>query len=257
MEKEKLEGLLIDYMDGKLYEADRHFIERELVNNSDTYKVYEQLKEVVQAMEHDPQLVPGNNIKKNFDQFLQQEIAANKKSKFIFFQPAFYKVAAAIALLIMSGVTAFWMYKDQQRAQELTAIRQEMIETKRMMMAMMSNEQSASQRITGVSVANQLEKADDEVVMVLVKTMNEDPNTNVRMAALEALSKFHTEPNVRKALIESLATQKDPVVQIALIQLLVTIKEKGVMKDLERMTKDKTIMKAVKDEAYSGILKLS
>ena len=257
MEKEKLEGLLIDYMDGKLNEADRHFIERELVNNSDTYKVYEQLKEVVQAMEHDPQLVPGNNIKKNFDQFLQQEIAANKKSKFIFFQPAFYKVAAAIALLIMSGVTAFWMYKDQQRAQELTAIRQEMIETKRMMMAMMSNEQSASQRITGVSVANQLEKADDEVVMVLVKTMNEDPNTNVRMAALEALSKFHTEPNVRKALIESLATQKDPVVQIALIQLLVTIKEKGVMKDLERMTKDKTIMKAVKDEAYSGILKLS
>lgn len=257
MEKEKLEGLLIDYMDGKLNEADRQFIERELVNNSDTYKVYEQLKEVVYAMEHDPQLEPGNDVKKNFDQFLQQEIAANKKSKFIFFQPAFYKVAAAIALLIMAGVTAFWMYKDQQRAQELAAIRQEMIETKRMMMAMMSNEQSASQRITGVAVANQLEKADDEVVMVLVKTMNEDPNTNVRMAALEALSKFHTEPNVRKALIESLVTQKDPVVQIALIQLLVTIKEKGVMKDLERMTKDKTIMKAVKDEAYSGILKLS
>jgi HEAT repeat protein len=257
MEREKLESLLIDYMDGKLNEADRQNVEQELVNNTDTYKVYEQLKEVVRAMEHDPQLEPGNDVKKNFDQFLQQEIAANKKSTFIFFQPAVYRVAAAIALLIMAGVTAFWMYKDQQRAQELAAIRQEMIETKRMMMAMMGNEQSASQRITGVAVAHQLEKADDEVVRVLVKTMNEDPNTNVRMAALEALSKFHTEPNVRKALIESLATQKDPVVQIALIQLLVTIKEKGVMNDLERMTKDKTIMKAVKDEAHSGILKLS
>ena len=126
-----------------------------------------------------------------------------------------------------------------------------------MMLAMMNNEQSASQRITGVSVAYQLEKADDEIVHVLVKTMNEDPNTNVRMAALEALSKFHTDPNVRKALIQSLSTQKDPVVQIALIQLMVMMKEKGVVKDLEQMTKDKSTMKAVKDEAYSGILKLS
>lgn len=257
MEKEKLESLLVYYIDGKLNETDRQLIEQELVNNADAYKVYEQLKEVMRAIERDPEVEPGNHVKNTFDQFLQQEIAANKKSKSIFFQPAFYRVAAAISLLVMAGVTAFWMYKDQQREQELAAIRQEMTETKRMMMAMMSNEQSASQRITGVAVANQLEKADDEVVNVLVKTMNEDPNTNVRMAAMEALSKFHTEPNVRKALIESLATQKDPVVQIALIQLLVTIKEKGVMKDLERMTNDKTIMKAVKDEAYSGILKLS
>jgi hypothetical protein len=29
------------------------------------------------------------------------------------------------------------------------------------------------------------------------------------------------------------------------------------MNDLERITKDKNTMKAVKDEAYSGILKLS
>jgi hypothetical protein len=79
----------------------------------------------------------------------------------------------------------------------------------------------------------------------------------VRMAALDALSKFHEEPNVRKELVHSLSVQKDPVVQIALIQLLVTIKEKSVVRDLERMTKDKNMMKAVKDEAYSGIMKLS
>jgi len=121
----------------------------------------------------------------------------------------------------------------------------------------MDNDQSASQRMNGVTVAYKLEKADDEIVNVLVKTMNEDTNTNVRLAALEALGKFQTEPTVRKALIASLSTQKDPMVQIALIQLLVKMKEKGVMKDLERMTKDKTIMRAVKDEAYSGILKLS
>ena len=93
-------------------------------------------------------------------------------------------------------------------------------------------------------------------VKVLVKTMNEDPNTNVRMAALEALSKFHSDTDVRKALIHSLSIQKDPVVQIALIQMMVVMKEKSVVKDLERMSKEAT-MKAVKDEALAGIMRLS
>jgi HEAT repeat protein len=111
--------------------------------------------------------------------------------------------------------------------------------------------------MVGVSVAYELEKADDEIVKVLVKTMNEDTNTNVRLAAMEALSKFGHEAQVRNALIRSLTEQKDPVVQIALIQLLVKMKEKGVVKQLEQMTKDASTMKAVKDEAYTGILKLS
>ncbi len=87
--------------------------------------------------------------------------------------------------------------------------------------------------------------------------MNEDPNTNVRLAALDALSKFHTEPQVRKVLLDALSTQKDPMVQIALIQLMVKMKEKSVVNDLKKIVDDSETMKAVKDEAYSGILILS
>jgi HEAT repeat protein len=111
--------------------------------------------------------------------------------------------------------------------------------------------------MVGVSVAYELETADDQIVKVLVRTMNEDTNTNVRLAALDALSKFNAENSVRQALINSLAIQKDPVVQIALIQLLVKLKEEAVLKQLEKLTKDASTMKAVKDEAYTGILKLS
>ena len=100
-------------------------------------------------------------------------------------------------------------------------------------------------------------RPDDEIVGVLVRTMNGDPNTNVRLAALEALGKFHTEPNVRKALIESLSTQKDPVIQIALIQLMVKMKERSVIEQLENIATDNRTLKAVKTEAYSSIFKLS
>jgi hypothetical protein len=257
MEKEKLESMLIEYIDGKLSDTEKQQVEQELARNDEAYKLYEQLREVTQAMEHATELEPSSALKKSFDQLLAIEIKQQAKSRVIFFQPSFYRVAAVITLLVMGGSIGYWINKNQQQQHELAELKRQVEENKTMMLTMINNDQSASQRITGVAVAYQLETADDEIVNVLVKTMNEDPNTNVRMAALEALSKFHAEPTVREALVRSLSIQKDPVVQIALIQLMVTIKEKGIMKDLERMTKDKTIMKAVKDEAYSGILKLS
>jgi hypothetical protein len=260
MEKEQLESLLIDYIDGKLNDADRRKAEQEMTSNPETYTLYEQLKAVVDAMDRSTNLEPSVSLKKNFNELLEQE-TRNKESKTVFFQPAVYRVAAAIAFLVVAGVGGYWVVENQQQtqqqAQRIEEMEKEMRATKQLMMAMMNNDQSASQRMTGVAVAYKFEKADDEIVKVLVKTMHEDPNTNVRMAALEALGKFHEEPRVRKELIHSLSIQKDPMVQIALIQLLVTIKEKSVMNDLERITKDKNTMKAVKDEAYSGILKLS
>jgi HEAT repeat protein len=126
------------------------------------------------------------------------------------------------------------------------------------MMAKMNNDQSASQRIQGVNVALTMTSTpDDAIVKALVKTMNEDKNSNVRLAALEALSKFIDDKHVRKTLIESLGKQKDPIVQIQLIQLLVKIKEKGVVDDLQKIVDDEGTIKAVKDEAYSGIMRLS
>jgi hypothetical protein len=47
------------------------------------------------------------------------------------------------------------------------------------------------------------------------------------------------------------------VVQIALIQLMVQMKEKDAVKGLENIIEDSETMKAVKDEAYTGLLKLS
>jgi HEAT repeat protein len=132
-----------------------------------------------------------------------------------------------------------------------------MAETKQMMLAMMSNDQSANQRMQGVNVALTISKADDEIVNALARTMLKDPNTNVRLAALEALSNFIQDPKVKLLLTNSLSKQDDPIVQISLIQLLVKIKEKNVVKDLEKIIEDDKNIQAVKDEAYTGILKLS
>jgi hypothetical protein len=258
MEREQLETLLIDYIDGKLSAADRQAVEQELVNNEAAYKLYEELRVVIQALDNSPKVETPPSMKDKFDRMLQAEIAATRPDKkTIFFAPAFYRVAAAVALLVLGGGAGFWISTYQRQQDEIAKLKEEMQRTKDTMMSMIGNNQSASQRLQGVSVALTIGDADDDVVKALIRTMNEDTNTNVRLAALDALSKFYQDPAVRKALIKSLDKQKDPVVQIALIQLLVRMKEKGVVNNLKRIVDDNEVMEPVKDEAYTGILKLS
>ncbi len=258
MDKKKLESMLIDYIDGKLTEADKAIVEQELAQNTEANQLYEQLREVMSTMEKSEKLEPGARLRVSFDNLLREEIAKQKSSRTIsLFQPTVYRMAAGL-VLVMAGIgIGYWINKNQQREDELLALKKEVQATKQLMLVMMDNQQSASQRMQGVNVALRIDKADDEVVKALSKMMNEDPNTNVRLAALDALSKFREEPQVRKELIQALSIQEDPVVQIALIQLMVRMKEKGATKDLERIIDDDETMKAVKDEAYSGLLKLS
>jgi len=258
MDKETLEGLLIEYIDGKLNDSERAKVEAELNKDEAAYRLYEQLKEVMNAMNRATRLEPTATLEENFQQMLQSEMTkAKPEGRVMMISPVVWRIAAGVVLVMAGMGIGYWINKNQQHAEELARLREEMQATKQMMMAMLENQQSASQRILGVNVAMKISDADDEVVQALSRTLNEDANTNVRLAALDALSKFQDEPTVRKILIHSLSVQKDPIVQIALIQLMVRLKEKSIVNELQKIVDDSQIMKAVKDEAYTGLLKLS
>ena len=259
MEKEKLESLLIDYIDGNLNESDRSLVEYELSKSEEAYAMYEQFREVIRVMDKSDSIEPTVSLKRDFDKFLKSEIEGiqKPKGKVVSFQSYAYRIAAGVVLVMLGVSIAYQVNKNYRQEQELARLQNEMNATKQMMMAMLDNQQSASQRMVGATVAYKMVRMDDEIVNALARSMNEDANTNVRLAALDALSKFYQEPGVQKVLIQSLSIQKDPVVQIALIQLLVLMKEKSVVEDLEKIADDPEMLKAVKDEAYNGILKLS
>jgi HEAT repeat protein len=200
-------------------------------------------------------LEPGSDLSRKFNQALREEINSNRPVRTL--TPLLYRIAAGVALLISGVAVGYWINKNNVREAEMAALKKEVEATKQMMFAMLDNQQSASQRMLGTTVAMNLNKPDDEIVHALVKRMNDDPNTNVRLAALDALIQFHEDPAVRHQLIESLSTQKDPAVQISLIQFLVRLKEKEVVNQLQHIVDDNRTIKAVKDEALSGILKLS
>ena len=255
MERERLEGLLIDFIDGRLTESERKEVKELISNDPNTRLLYEQLKQVTSVMDRSSEVTPTNRLSRSFQQMLMEEEAQLKapKQKQIFFTPQVYRAAAAVFLIISGVAIGYYVNQYNTQQKELAELKQFKNET----LAMMSDQNSASQRMRGVNVALTIENADSEIVSALINTLNKDKNTNVRLAALEALSKIHHEPKIRKALIASLTNQDDPIVQIALIQLMVKMKEKGVLKDLNKIIEDNDAIQPVKDEAHSGILKLS
>ena len=82
------ESRIIDYIDGKGNDAERADVERQLSESEEAYKLYEQLREVMQAMDKAAVLEPSGKLKMEFEQALAKEIAAQSKpTRTIFFSP--------------------------------------------------------------------------------------------------------------------------------------------------------------------------
>ena len=116
---------------------------------------------------------------------------------------------------------------------------------------------SASDRIQLVSNSTKAAAApDDATVQVLLNTLNFDPNPNVRLAACEALYRLREAPGVREGLANSLPIQTDPNVQIALIDMVVSLRVHRAVPQLQRLAKKADALPVVRAQAEAGIGKL-
>ncbi|GAB3997900.1 hypothetical protein GCM10028807_44140 [Spirosoma daeguense] len=116
---------------------------------------------------------------------------------------------------------------------------------------------SASERIHAINQSYEINQADQEITQLLLNTLNFDDNVNVRVAACQALARFEREPSVRDGLIQSLKVQTDPNVQITLIDVLVAIKERRAVEEMQRLAQNQEALDAVRLKAEEGINNLN
>jgi HEAT repeat protein len=117
----------------------------------------------------------------------------------------------------------------------------------------MLKDESSSNRIQAVSYVDELDKADENVIQVLIKTLNYDKNVNVRMAAAYALSKFSDQRAVCDSLVRSLSLQSDPILQVTLINILAERKEKSALRPIQEIIANKSTLKEVRDVAENSL----
>lgn len=123
--------------------------------------------------------------------------------------------------------------------EDLTKLKTEMHSLKESMMLTLLAKDEVTDRLKAVSYTYDLDQSSKKVIDALITTLNEDNNINVRLAAVEALQHYGQEPMVREQLVKSISIQESPLVQVALAECMVTLKEKTSIDELQKIINNK------------------
>jgi hypothetical protein len=139
---------------------------------------------------------------------------------------------------------------------KLEEMRQELAATRQMVALSMLQQQSASQRLEGVSWSTRLQQPDPQVLNALLHTLRADPSVDVRLASLDALSRYSGRPEVRRELVDALKGKQSPLVQIGVIDLLVDQHDRNAVPQLKELQQDAKIDPTVRKRVDWGIQQL-
>ena len=115
------------------------------------------------------------------------------------------------------------------------------------------HQESASERLKGVSWGYKLVGGDPDVAAALVYTMKHDRNVNVRLAALDALSRDLSDPFIRSEVIHTLPGQSSPLMQIALVDVLTQVNDKESREVLQQSLNRPDLHREVRKRITQGL----
>jgi hypothetical protein len=167
-----------------------------------------------------------------------------------------FQLAWSAALLILGVGMGHWLTQRDRAETDVARLQDEVRNMRQMVTLSLLQQQSASERLRGVDYAYRVQQSDTQVLAALLHAVNHDPNVNVRLAAVDALRKFAGSPAVRNTLGQSLAKQDSPLVQIAMIDLIVEMRDKGAANSLAALERNPAANKDVKERAGWGLSQL-
>jgi HEAT repeat protein len=173
-------------------------------------------------------------------------------------QPA-WQMALSAALVIAGVMGGRYLAAPQHPAApnpEIAQLKGQVENLRQMVALSLMKEQSPTARLQGVTYSFQVSQPDQQVEQALLHALNHDANVNVRLSAVDALAKFSRTPQIRRALADAISVQDSPLVQVALIDVLVQANAKDAAPALRKLAEDKSLDDAVRQRAASGLEKL-
>ena len=219
-------------------------LERALEKSVDLQNRVAQLKELLLVIDGvGDQDVPAS-IGMNLQSAIEEEKAKSEGQAFPWLQ-----VAAAVALLVLGYFMGSWSSPVSANSSELAELRREIKSLREVTLTSTLQQHSASERILAVNQIEEKSEINEDLLRVMIETLNSDESPNVRYAALQALKKFINDANVKAELVKSLESQSDPLIQISLITILVEAEEKSAIAPLKDMIDKEQILPEVKRQA--------
>jgi len=157
-----------------------------------------------------------------------------------------------VLVLIGLGTGLFWQPSGSSD-NEVLQLTTEVQQMKEMMLLNMLDKSATTDRLMAVSLTSGMDTVSNKVASALIDVLRNDDNTNVRLAAINALAQYTNNFNIREDLIFSIKFQDSPLVQLALAELMVMMKEKKAVKEFEVIIENENTPKEVIRELQSAM----
>src|SRR6266704_357303 len=144
-------------------------------------------------------------------------------------------MAWSVALLAIGIYAGLRMAGPKPPPPDLAAMQSELTGMKQLVVLSMLQQQSASARLEGVTWSTREQQLDPQVLAALLHTLRYDQSVDVRLAALDALSRHGRQPQVHKGVLDSLQQDQSPLVQVALIDLMLEWRDRDTAHRLQEL----------------------
>lgn len=166
-------------------------------------------------------------------------------------------LAWSMALLAIGVFAGHFTTRVHSRPDDLAVMRSELADMRQLVVVSMLQQQSASERLQGVSFTRREDQLDPKVLAALLHTLRYDASVDVRLAALDALSRHAGQSQVRTGISDALQPQQSPLVQVALIDQLAEWRDPGLAQHLRELLETESLNPAVRRRAQWVLSKLN
>ncbi|MDB6126175.1 MAG: anti-ECFsigma factor, ChrR [Verrucomicrobia bacterium] len=260
-----------DLLDGRLAEAGTVEVRAHLASCPDCQRQYSSLAQTLAALDALPAAKPGPALRKNFYAMLEEEknsaasVAAAAARHRVAHRASMWRWilgpigAAALAL---GGFYAGAKFNapapgmDAATKKEIADLRSKVDSVGQLVGMSLLQQRSTSERLQSVLATVDQKHPDQRMISNLIGALALDPSTNVRLSALDALYPHADQADVRSGVLATLPREQNPLVQVAMIDFLVAARDRDAVPELEKMVRNETIDKVVRDAAKRGLAQL-
>lgn len=267
---EEAKGKFVDFWREALPDGERQGLEAHLASCSDCASEVEALGALWSRLESLPDEDPGPGVRDRFEVMLDAYRVGRDQARSPSFmarldgwletrwprRPAL-QLALTLFCLVAGGASGLLARREPAPASDMAALSSEVQQLRTLVTVSLLKQPSPAERLSGVSWSYRVQQPKPAVLDALVETLNHDPNVNVRLAAVDALTQFSNQDAVRRELVLSILRQDSPLVQIALIDLMVQMRERDSLEALRQLLGKPEVNPTVRERARWGVEQIS
>jgi anti-sigma-K factor RskA len=267
MKCEEINELLTDYLRGSLATDQVRVVEEHIGSCAECRDDVAIWKKLSLLPAEEPSTATGRHIDALLEAYQagradgrasgREQKLASSRGAFDWLRSPLAGLAWGMALLLMGVFAGNYMNRGNSHPDELAVMRTQLTDMRQLVVLSMLQQQSASERLQGVSFSQRELQADPKILGALLHTLRYDTSVDVRLAALDALGRRASQPQVRKDVGDALQFQQSPLVQVAMIDQLLEWRDPNSAQRLREFQQSANLNPTVRQRAEWAVSKLN